>query len=69
MYEMKVAQSCPILCDPMDYTCNSPGQNTGEGSLSLLQWIFPNPGMETKSPSLQADSAEPQGKPTYRHSF
>ena len=20
--------------------CNSPGQNTGEGSLSLLQWIF-----------------------------
>ena len=28
------------LCDPMDYTWNSPGQNTGVGSLSLLQGIF-----------------------------
>ena len=29
--------------------CNSPGQNTGVGSLSLLQWVFPtqvlNPGL------------------------
>ena len=33
----KVAQSCPTLCDPMDYTVwNSLGQNTGVGSLSLL---------------------------------
>ena len=32
---VKVAQSCPTLRDPMD--CNSPGQNTGVGSLSLLQ--------------------------------
>ena len=40
---MKVALSCPTLCNPMDYTSqwNSPGQNTGEGSLSLLQGIFP----------------------------
>ena len=33
----------------MDYTWNSPGQNTGVGSLSLLQGIFPtqgsNPGL------------------------
>ena len=42
---------------------NSPGQNTGAGSLSLLQGIFPtqgsNPGL-----ALQADSlpAEPPGK-------
>ena len=38
---------------------NSPGQNTGVGSLSLLQGIKP------RSPSLQVDSlpAEPQGKP------
>jgi len=29
--EVKVTQSCPTLCDPMDYTLrNSPGQNTGE---------------------------------------
>ena len=39
---MKVAQSCPTLFDPMDYTrpWKSPGQNTGVGSLSLLQGIF-----------------------------
>ena len=44
---------------------NSPGQNTGVGSLSLLQGNLPNPGIEPSSPALQADSlpAEPQGKP------
>ena len=44
---MKVAQSCLTLCDPMDglYTpWNSPGQNTGVGSCSLLQGIFPTQG-------------------------
>ena len=47
---------------------NSPGQNTGVGSLSLLQGIFPiqgsNPGLQPRSPALWADSlpAEPQGK-------
>ena len=42
---------------------NSPGQNTGVGSLSLLQGNLPNPGIEPTSPALQADSlpAEPQG--------
>ena len=38
---MKVAQTCSTLCNPMDYTWNSPGQNTGVGSHSLLQGIFP----------------------------
>ena len=33
----------------MDYTLNSPGQNTGVGSLSLLQGIFPTQG---SSPGL-----------------
>ena len=44
---------------------DSPGQNTGAGSLSLLQGIISNPKIEPKSPALQADSspAEPQGKP------
>ena len=46
---LKVAQSCPTLWDPMDCPWNSPGQNTGVGSLSLLQGIFPtqrsNPGL------------------------
>ena len=43
---MNVAPSCPTLCNPMDYTSpwNSPGQNTGDGSLSLLQGIFPTQG-------------------------
>ena len=37
----KVAQLCLTLWDPMDYSLwNSPGQNTGVGSLSLLQGIF-----------------------------
>ena len=43
-----VTQLCPIVCDPMD--CSPPGssvhedspdKNTGVGSLSLLQGIFP----------------------------
>ena len=44
---------------------NSPGQNTGVGSRSLLQGIV-NPGIESTF-ALQADSlpAEPQGKPKY----
>ena len=53
MYESKseVAQSCPILCDPMD--CSLPGssihgiflgKNTGVGCHLLLQEIFPTQG-------------------------
>ena len=43
-------QLCLTLDDPMDYTpWNSPGQNSGVGSLSLLQGVFPtqgsNPGL------------------------
>ena len=43
---------------------NSSGQNTGVGSLSLLQEGLPDPGIELGSPALQADSlsAELQGK-------
>ena len=40
--KVKAAQSCPTLCDPMDHSpWNSLGQNTGVGSSSLLQGIFP----------------------------
>ena len=35
---------------------NSPGQNTGVGSLSLLQGNLPDPGIEPGSPTLQVDS-------------
>ena len=52
MMKVKVAQSCPSLWDLMDWLYspwNSPGQNTGEGNLFILQGIFPthgwNPGL------------------------
>ena len=40
--EVKVAQSCPTLCNPhgLQSPWNSPGQNSGVGSLSVLQGIF-----------------------------
>ena len=52
-----LAQSCPILCDPMD--CNlpsssvhgdSPGKNTGVGCHALLQGIFPTQGLNPCAP-------------------
>ena len=45
---------------------NSPGQNTGVGSCSLLQGIFPTQESNPGPPALQADSlpAEPQGSLT-----
>ena len=45
-----VPQSCLTLCDPM-LLCpwNSPGKNSGVGSHSLLQGIFPTWGL---NPSL-----------------
>jgi len=49
-------QLCPTLCDPTDCSPpgssvheDSPGRNTGVGSLSLLQGIFPTQG---SSPGL-----------------
>ena len=66
----KWSQSCSVLstlCDPIDYSpWNSLGQNTGEGSISLLQEIFPNQG---SNPGLLHCRqiflpAEPQEKPT-----
>ena len=56
------SESHSVVSDPLQphglYSPrNSPGQNTGVGSLSLLQRIFPtNPGIEPRSPALQADS-------------
>ena len=43
---------------------DSPGQNSGVGSLSFLQGNLPNPGIEPRSPTLQADAlpSEPPGK-------
>ena len=64
--KVKVAQSCPTLCDPMDYTAH------GILQARILEWVavpfsrdLPNPGIKPRSPTLQVDSlpAEPQGKP------
>ena len=63
---MKVAQSCPTLCDPMVYTVHRILQ------ARILEWVafpspgdLPHPGIEPRSLALQADSfpPEPQGKP------
>ena len=52
-----VAQSCPTLFNPMDYSPqgssvheDSPGKNTGEGCHALLQGIFPTQGSNTGLP-------------------
>ena len=64
--KVKVTQLCPTLCDPMDYTVHRILQ------ARILEWVavpspadFPNPGIDPRSPTLQADSlpAEPPGKP------
>ena len=67
-----VAQSCPILCDPMN--CSPPGSSvlrifqgriTGVGCHFLLQGIFPTQGSNHCLLHCQADSfaAEPPWKP------
>ena len=58
---MKRSESFSVVSDSLRphglYSSqNSPGQNTGVGSLSILQGIFPTQGMEPRSPALQADS-------------
>ena len=66
-----VAQSCSTLCDSMDYSPpsssvhgGSPGKNTGLGCCPRPEDL-PNPGIEPRSPTLQADSllSQPLGKP------
>ena len=61
--KVKVTQSCPALCDPMDYTVH------GILQARIMEWValpfsrdLPNPGIKPRSPTLQADSlpAEPQ---------
>ena len=52
-----VAQSCPPLCNAVDFNLpgfsvngNSPGQNTGVGCHSLLQEIVPTQGLNPGFP-------------------
>ena len=66
-----VAQSCPTLCDPMNY---SPSGSSVHRILQAEHWSglpcpppgdLPDPGIEPRSPTLQADPlpSEPPGKP------
>ena len=54
-------------CSPQGFSVHgdSPGKNTGVGIHVLLQGGLPNPGIEPRSPKLQANSlpSEPPGKP------
>ena len=65
--EVKVAQSCLTFSDSMDYIVY------GILQARILEWEpfpspgdLPNPGIKSKSSTLQADSlpSEPQGKPS-----
>ena len=65
--KVNVTQLCPTLCNPMDYTIH------GIFQARILEWMpfpspgdLPNPGVEPRSPTLQADSlpSELPGKPT-----
>ena len=61
----KVKVSHVRLCHPMDYTVDGILQaRTLEWVAVPFSWDFPNPGIEPRSPALQAESlpAEPQGK-------
>ena len=67
--EVNIVQSCLTLCNPMQphglcSPWNSPGQNTGVGSLSLLQGITEgsNQGLQHCGWTLPA---EPQGNPKH----
>ena len=61
---MKVAQLCPTLCDPMDYTVH------GIVQARILEWVAvpfsrgsSQPGIEPRSPALQVDSLPAGGSP------
>ena len=56
----KVAQLCPTLCDPhgLQSPWNSPGQNFGVGSFSLLQGIFPTQGSNPGLPHCRLDASQ-----------
>ena len=62
-----VAQSCPTLCNPMDYTpsVEFSRQEYWSGLPFPPLGDLPDPGIEPRSPPLQADSlpSEPPGKP------
>ena len=69
--ESEVTQSCPTLCDPMDYSLPAPlsmGFSRQEFWKRLpfpSPGYLPSPGIKPGSPALRADAlpSEPPGKP------
>ena len=71
--EDEVTQLCQILCDPVDYSL--PGFSVrGFLQARILEWVaiafsrdLPDPGIEPRSPALEADTltSEPLGKPIF----
>ena len=68
---MLVTQSCPNICNPVDYS--PPGSSVhGVSQERILEWIagpspgdLPDPTIEPDSPALQVDSLpRHQGSPT-----
>ena len=64
--KVKVIQSCPTLCDPMD--CSQAPLSMGfprQEYWSGMPFSSSDSGIEPRSPALQADSlpSEPPGKP------
>ena len=55
--KVKVTQSFPTLCDPMDYTVHGIFHARILERVAIpLSMGLPNPGIDTKSPALQADA-------------
>ena len=65
---MKIAQSCPTLCNPhgLYSPWNSLGQNTRVSSLSLPQGIFPTQGPSPGLPHCPGRCFAPRGPPAPR---
>ena len=71
--EGEVTQLYPTLCDPVD--CSLPGFSVhGILQARILEWLpfpspgdLPDPGIEPRSPALEADAltSEPPGKPRF----
>ena len=67
---MKVAQSCLTLCDPVD--CKAHGILQAR----ILEWVaflspeeLPNPGIESRSPTLQEESLPAKPQDSLREKF
>ena len=67
-----VTQPCPTLCDPMDYIAHHASLSMGfsrQEYWNMLPFLppgdLPDPGIEPRSPALQAESLpfEPPGNP------